>query len=289
MPAKANRKSPQPEPVPPAAEAPAPQQSLGRPSAKDIFAEVATNARRELRRTNLALAISGLGGGAFLGLSALGMAFVEVLLGRSSADHLIAAMFYPVGFIVVIIGRSQLFTENTLYPAALVLAERKHVVNTLRLWTVVLPANLAGALGFAAIAVFTSGIDRRFVDAISQLGTGALNHPFTAIFWSGVIAGWLIALTAWLVSGSHSITGSVMVIWMLTFFIAIGDFAHCVATSCEILVAVLAGHATWGAYGWWLIAAVAGNIVGGVVLVAVLEYGQAIFAEESETEEKKPA
>ena len=210
------------------------------------------------------------------------MAFASVLLGHSNADHLIASMFYPAGFIVVIIGRSQLFTENTLYPAALVLAERKHILNTLRLWTVVLPANLAGALGFAAIAVFTQGIDRSFVNAMSQYGAGALQHPFNVVFWSGVIAGWMIALTAWLVSGSHSITGSVMVIWMLTFFVALGNFAHCIATSCDILVAVLAGHAGWGAYGWWLLAAVAGNIVGGVVLVAVLEYGQAIFAEEPE-------
>lgn len=267
-------------------EAPAPQKSLGRPSAKEIFTEVATNARRELKRTNLALGISGIGGGAFLGLSALGMAFVAVLLGHSTADHLVASMFYPAGFIVVIIGRSQLFTENTLYPAALVLAERKHILHTLRLWTVVLPANLAGALGFAAIAVFTPGIDHSFVAAMAQYGSGALNHPFDVVFWSGVVAGWMIALTAWLVSGSHSMTGSVMVIWMLTFFVALGNFAHCIATSCDILVAVLAGQATWSAYGWWLLAAVAGNTVGGVVLVAVLEYGQAIFAEESEPEEK---
>ncbi|HEX5432084.1 MAG TPA: hypothetical protein VFW83_08970, partial [Bryobacteraceae bacterium] len=67
------------------AEVTAPQKSLGRPSAKEIFAEVATNARRELSRTDLALAISGIGGGAILGLSALGMAFVAVLLGHSNA------------------------------------------------------------------------------------------------------------------------------------------------------------------------------------------------------------
>jgi formate-nitrite transporter family protein len=286
MPQESKIESLEPEQPAPVAEVPAPQKSLGRPSAKEIFTEVATNARRELRRTNLALAISGLGGGAFLGLSALGMAFVAVLLGHSNADHLIASMFYPVGFIVVIVGRSQLFTENTLYPAALVLAERKHILNTLRLWTVVLPANLAGALGFAAIAVFTPGIDRSFVNAMSQYGAGALEHPFSAVFWSGVMAGWMIALTAWLVSGSHSITGSVMVIWMLTFFVALGNFAHCIATSCDILVAVLGGQAAWGAYGRWLLAAVGGNIVGGVVLVAVLEYGQAIFAEESKPEEE---
>ena len=284
MPQESKSECPEPEQAQ-QAEATAPQKSLGRPSAKEIFTEVATNARRELARTNLALGISAIGGGAFLGLSALGMAFVGVLLGHTSADHLIASMFYPAGFIVVIVGRSQLFTENTLYPAALVLAERKHVLNTLRLWTVVLPANLAGALGFAAIAVLTPGIDRSFVNAMSEQGLRALDHPFGAVFWSGVIAGWLIALTAWLVSGSHSITGSVMLIWMLTFFIALGNFAHCIATSCEILVTVLNGQAAWSAYGWWLLAAVLGNVVGGVVLVALLEYGQAIFAEESKPEE----
>ena len=59
-------------------------------------------------------------------------------------------MFYPLGFIVVIIGRSQLFTENTLYPVALVLAEKKEFWNTMRLWAVVLPSNVAGALAFPA-------------------------------------------------------------------------------------------------------------------------------------------
>ncbi|MGH9589017.1 MAG: formate/nitrite transporter family protein, partial [Terracidiphilus sp.] len=120
---------------------------------------------------------------------------------------------------------------------------------------------------------------------MAQYGGQAADHSFGVVFWSGVIAGWLIALTAWLVSGSHSITGSVMLIWMLTFFVALGNFAHCIATSCDILVAVLSGQAAWHAYGWWLLAAVPGNIVGGVVLVAVLEYGQAIFAEESREEE----
>jgi formate-nitrite transporter family protein len=276
---------PEPE-QPKQSEVIAPQKSLGRPSAKEIFTEVATNARRELRRTTLALGISAIGGGAFMGLSALGMAFVAVWLGNSSANHLLASAFYPVGFIVVIIGRSQLFTENTLYPVALVLAERKHLRNTLRLWSVVLPANLAGALGFAAIAVFTPALDPRLVNAMSQYGAGALNHSLATVFWSGIIAGWIIALTAWLVSGSHSITGSVMIIWMLTFFVALGNFAHCIATSCEILVTVFAGHATWTAYGSWLFFAASGNIVGGVVLVTLLEYGQAIFAEDSEAEKE---
>lgn len=283
MPEKANQNCPDPDQAE-SAKSSALQRSLARPSAKEIFTQVAANARQELKRTTVALGISGVGGGAFLGLTALAVAFANVLLGSAGADHLLAAAFYPVGFIVVIVGRSQLFTENTLYPVALVLAERKHLLNTLRLWGVVLPANIAGALAFAAIAAFTPAFSNAVVGAMSQSGIEALGPPPSSIFWSGVIAGWIIALAAWLVSGSHSITGSVMVIWMLMFIVGLGNFAHCIATSCEILVAVLSGHAAWSAYGSWLFFAVCGNIVGGVVLVTVLEYGQAIFAEESEPE-----
>jgi formate/nitrite transporter FocA (FNT family) len=199
---------------------------------------------------------------------------------------MISRMFYPIGFIVVIIGRAQLFTENTLYPVALVLAEKREFWNTLRLWSVVLPANVVGALGFALLASWTTAINPAYVAAMSQLGLSAIDHPASTVFWSGVVGGWIIALTAWLVSGSHSITGSVAVIWMLTYIVGLGDFAHCIATSGEILVAVLTHHAPWMAYPEWLLPAVLGNICGGVGLVTILEYGQVIYGESEDKEDE---
>lgn len=261
---------------PPGAETP-PQKNLARPTAEDIYRQVASNARQELARTNTALAISGFGGGAFMGLSAMGTAIAAMLLGDGPAAHLLTRMFYPLGFIIVIIGRSQLFTENTLYPVALVLQERREFWNTLRLWSIVLPANIAGALSFGMLAAWTPAMNPGIVQALTEHGMAGVAHPASAVFWSGVIGGWIIALAAWLVSGSHSITGSVMVIWMLTYVVGLGGFAHCVASSCEIFVAVLTHHAPWSAYGMWIGPAVAGNICGGVGLVTILEYGQAVY------------
>jgi formate/nitrite transporter FocA (FNT family) len=215
-----------------------------------------------------------------MGLSALGTAIALTLLGQSNAALLVSRMFYPVGFIIVILGRSQLFTENTLYPVALVLAEKREFWNTMRLWSVVLPANMAGAFAFALLASSTSAIDPATVQSLSQLGLKAIAHPATQIFWSGVIGGWIIALAAWLVSGSHSITGSVMVIWILTFIVGLGNFAHCIATSCEVLVTVLLHQASWTSYPNWFFPAVAGNICGGVGLVTILEYGQVMMGRE---------
>lgn len=260
------------------------QKNLSRPSAHEIYRQVQKNAKEELRRSSISLTISGFTGGIFMGLSALGVGIILAKLGSGPGAFVVSRMFYPLGFIVVILGRSQLFTENTLYPVALVLTEPKQIWNTLRLWATVLPSNMLGALTFAALAGLTRSMPADVVQAIAGLGLTAVHQPSSAIFWSGVVGGWLIATAAWLVSGSHSITGSVMIIWALTFVVGLGNFAHCIATSGEILTAVLLHQLPWAAYPQWFGPAVAGNICGGVVMVTLLEYGQAVLSRTSDDE-----
>jgi formate/nitrite transporter FocA (FNT family) len=142
-----------------------------------------------------------------------------------------------------------------------------------------------GAFAFASLVSLTPALNPRVVEALTQLGLEAANHPAATVFWSGVMGGWIIALAAWLVSGSHSITGSVMVIWMLTFLVGLGNFAHCIATSGEVFVAILTHHAPWSAYPHWFFPAVSGNICGGVLLVTILEYGQVIYGEDAKNSE----
>jgi formate/nitrite transporter FocA (FNT family) len=261
------------------------QKDLSRPSAQEIYQQVAKNAKEELKRSTASLAISGLTGGIFMGLSALGVGLALTRMGGSGHAFIISRMFYPLGFIVVILGRSQLFTENTLYPVALVLTEPRQIWNTLRLWATVLPSNMLGALTFASLAGLTHSMPADVVQAIAGLGLAAVHEPTSTIFWSGVVAGWIIATAAWLVSGSHSITGSVMVIWALTFVVGLGNFAHCIATSGEILTAVLTHQLPWAAYPRWFGPAVAGNICGGVVMVTLLEYGQAVLSRNTDEKE----
>ncbi len=258
------------------------QKDLERPSAEEIFFQVAKNARQELKRSSVSLGFSGFAGGIFMGLTALGNAIALAMLGTSTKIQFIAKMFYPLGFIVVILGRAQLFTENTLYPVALVLTEKKHFWATMRLWFTVLPANVLGAFAFAALATLTDAINPRIIEALAQLGVDAIHREPSAIFWSGVMGGWIIATAAWLVSGSHSITGSVMIIWMLTFVVGLGNFAHCIAGSGEVFAAILSHQAPWRSFPAWFFPAVAGNICGGVGMVTLLEYGQVVIGETSE-------
>jgi formate/nitrite transporter FocA (FNT family) len=256
------------------------QTELNRPTADEIYEQVSRNARHELNRAALGLFISGLAGGITMGLTVLSTSIVIAQLGQSSAARFIAALLYPIGFIAVILGRAQLFTENTLYPVALMLAERRHVWRTLRLWAIVLPSNILGAFFFALLAVRTGALRPEFVTAMAHMGVEAAGMTTSHVFWSGVIGGWIIALVAWLVSGSHSITGSVMLISLLTFVVGLGGFAHCIASSGEIFAAILDHQLATSRYFVWLAPATLGNICGGVLLVTLLEYGQVKGGEE---------
>ena len=209
-----------------------------------------------------------------MGLTGIGVASLRAMLGSDPWATLVSYMAYPIGFIAVIIGRSQLFTENTLYPVILVLDERRHVVRTLRLWGVVFAANVLGACLFALLAVKSGALHPHILSALVHLGTEAAEGTASHLFWSGVIGGWLIALVAWTVTASHWTIGQLAIIYLLTFVVGAGRFAHCIASSCEILSAVMGGAVSAGGYFQWLIPATLGNICGGVFIVSLLNYAQ---------------
>jgi formate-nitrite transporter family protein len=144
----------------------------------------------------------------------------------------------------------------------------------LRLWGVVLASNLIGAALFALLAVKSGALRPGVTGQLVQLGTDALKGPAGHIFWSGVIGGWLIALVAWVVTASQWTIGQLAVVWILTFVVGVGKFSHCVVTSSEIISVMITGQVSLGSYLQWLMLATSGNIVGGVVIVSVLNYGQ---------------
>lgn len=243
----------------------------GRLTAGEIYDQVIIGARSELSRATGALAFSGLVSGMFMGLTGLGVAgTLATLPGRG--NEFIAELFYPLGFIAVVIGRAQLFTENTLFPIVLVLQERRHLLTTLRLWTAVFVANVVGALAFAKLT--TVAVDPAVVTELVHLGATAAHHPLMRVFTSAILGGVLIAFMAWMVAGAQYTIGQIAVVWLMTFPVGLLGLAHCIASSGYILTATLAGAVSGGTYAAWLGVATAGNVVGGVLVVSLLNYAQ---------------
>ncbi len=245
-----------------------------RPGAAEIYESVKRDAAEELERGKPAVAFSGLFAGATLGFSGLAASAAAVALGGGHAAELVGAIFYPLGFIAAIIGRAQLFTENTLYPMTLALDERRYLAPMLRLWAIVFAANVLGALLFAVLVVDSSALAHGLVAELVRTGHDRAAGPSSSWFWSGVLAGWLLALVAWLIEASSAVIGQFVLIWGLTFVIGVAGLDHCVSTTAEVLAAVVNGHVGVGHFLAWLSLVTLGNIAGGAVIVALLNYAQ---------------
>jgi formate-nitrite transporter family protein len=245
-----------------------------RASASDIYERVKREAGEELERPVAALAFSGLFAGATVGFGSVASAAAAAILAGHHYARLIGAIFFPIGFIVVIIGRAQLFTENTLYPVTLVLDERRHLLATLRLWVIVLSANVIGVVLFALVVTKTQALAPDIVAKVAEDGHRATLGSWASFFWSAVLGGWAIALVAWVIQSSGVVIGQVALIWTLVFVVGLVGLDHSVSTTFETLCAVFRNEVHFSHALSWFAAVLLGNIAGGVLITAVLNYGQ---------------
>jgi len=177
----------------------------------------------------------------------------------------------------VIIGRQQLFTENTLTAVIPVLARRDlaTLLSMLRLWGVVLLANLVGA----HLAAWTAGNTHIFPpevqQAFVQIGERAADVTPGLAILKGIFAGWLIAMVVWMLASVSS--GQVAIIVILTYFVGLGQFTHVIAGSVEVLYLVLTGARSWSDWAiFYFLPTLLGNILGGVSLVSLLNHAQVV-------------
>ena len=229
---------------------------------------------RELNRPSKALALSGLAAGLSMGFSLVFQDLLHTYLPAAPWRQLIVNLGYCVGFVIVVLGRQQLFTENTL-TAMLPLFTHPDwhtFFKVAKLWVVILVANLVGALLFATIvahtAVFPADIQRSFAE-VSQ---HSLRGGFGLTILRGIFAGWLIALMVWLLPSTEGT--KLHIIILLTYLVALGGFAHIIAGSVDVLYLVNTGALSWGGYLGFMLPTLIGNIIGGVSLVAALNFAQ---------------
>ncbi len=240
-----------------------------------VYEAIRHEAEMELARSNPALFWSGLAAGLSMGFSFLAEALLKSGLPDTSWENLIAKLGYSVGFMIVILGRQQLFTENTLTPV-LQLLHRKTgdvLLNTARLWGVVLLANVLGTLVFALALVATPIVADAQHVALASVAKHALADDFWTTFTRAILAGWLIALMVWLLPVAE--TGRVTVIIIITYLVGIAGLPHIIAGSTEALYALLQGQAGLATVlGTFFLPTLLGNTLGGVALVAAINYAQ---------------
>jgi formate-nitrite transporter family protein len=245
-------------------------------SASEIHDNILAPGEQELRRPTSALLWSAFASGLVIGFSFLTGGWAAELAGPRYG-HAAATAVYPLGFTFVIMARSELFTENTLIPVIPFLngPTRERFMQVLRVWTVLLAGNLVGTVVFALVVAYAPVVEPTLRSPLLELARRATEGSFAHTFLAAIFAGWLIALLAWLLASTHATGAQLALIWITTAPISALGFRHSIAGAVEAFYRAAVGDASWGAMlGDFVAPAVLGNAVGGVVLVALLNYGQ---------------
>ena len=228
---------------------------------------------RELDRSVSALAWSGLAAGLSMGFSFIMMAVMRAALPDAPWRILVSGFGYTTGFLIVVLGRQQLFTESTLTAVLPMLTKPSMAAlrGTLRLWGVVLVANIVGTVLFAGILAVPDLFPREVVEAMSGVATEALHDAFWPMALKAMLAGWLIALMVWLLPSAGQ--SRLLLIVVISYLVAILHASHLVAGSSEAAYLVITGQIGIGDYLWrFFVPTFIGNAVGGVSLVALLNH-----------------
>jgi formate/nitrite transporter FocA (FNT family) len=227
----------------------------------------------ELKRSFSGLAWSGLAAGLSIGFSFVAQAYLYAALPDEKWRPVIASFGYSLGFLIVVLGRQQLFTETTLTAVLPVFVhpDARTIFRTVRLWNVVLAANVAGTWIFAAALAYGHPLPAQAEPALAELAAQSIGHGFGDTLLRAIFAGWLIAIMVWLLPSARD--ARFWVVLFLTWIVSLGHFSHIIAGSTEAAYAVMIGKA--GAYGYvvgFLIPTLIGNTIGGVSLVALLNH-----------------
>ena len=255
-------------------------------SARLIYEVIRRDGEEELARPASSLIWSGLAAGILISLSVLAEAVFRNNLSDRPEAYLIENLGYAFGFMVVIMGRMQLFTENTITTVMPVVARRNWAcfASMLRLWGIVLAANVVGAFCAAAFMAGTDALSPEIRAIITDLSRHATGMGAWESFVRGVPAGILVASIVWMMPSSNG--NGFLIVLAFTWLIAAGDFTHVIAGSVEMAYLIFLGELSGAAALFdFFLPVLAGNVVGGTLIFTMLAYGQ-VKAEVDEAAEE---
>ena len=244
----------------------------------EIMVEQLEGGLKEYRRSNIGLFISSLSAGLEVGFSILAIGIIYTLFKTEVSPgklYLMMALVYPLGYIFVIIGRSELFTEHTVLATIPVLNGKASFKSLITLWVIIYAGNIIGGYLFGAIILqFNAGTHLISLDFFHFVSQKMVAYSSTNIVVSSIIAGWLMGTLSWLLSAAQDTLSRVAMIFFITFIISIAGLHHCIVGSIEIFMAYFANANDVSGFEFLKFQGLStlGNIIGGVVLVALVKY-----------------
>lgn len=241
----------------------------------DILEKAIHEGLEQHSRPDFSLFLSAIAAGMILCFTALAVGVMATIIGpqQEGFGKVILASVYPLGFVLCILSRTQLFTEHTATAVYPVLDGKAAYKSLLRLWAIVVCGNMVGGIISAGMLAAADGVIHA-APGYLLLAEHIMAYPFGLLLLSSILAGWLMALGAWIVLSTHSTLSQILSIYIVTFVIGLGGLHHSIAGSVELFAAYFANDSLQ----FWQLpptigVVLAGNLIGGSVFVAVLNYG----------------
>jgi formate/nitrite transporter FocA (FNT family) len=254
--------------------APAAGKAVGdRFSTDEIFQRVVATADEEVETSSRKLYLSGLAAGFAITLTFFVYATSKAAF--ADASDFLAPLLYPLGFVYIIMGRYQLYTENTLTPVTLVLMRVASVPALFRVWGAVLAGNLSGACVGAFVLAHTGVFSPAAAAAAVDIGVQGVETAWWDLAFKALFAGWLVAGLVWLEHAVRDSISRVVLVYLIIFTIPATGLYHVVVSSADVFYLVFTGNVDLLVGLWeFVVPVLLGNTAGGVVLVTLLNYGQ---------------
>lgn len=250
-------------------------EELSLPRTPVIYEVVRRLGDEEMARPATSLWWSGIAAGLSISFSLLAQAVLLTHLPDAPWRPLVVGIGYCVGFLMVVLGHQQLFTESTITVVLPFLKETswRNFWRLMRLWAIVLAANLTGTLIAALFCTFTPVLKPELLDGMIEVSRHLATMSWTKMLFAGISSGFLIAAMVWMIPAAES--AKFAVIALMTYVIAVGGFTHIVTGSMEAYMLVLAGDwQWWQMIGEFAVPVLIGNMIGGTALFAVISYAQ---------------
>jgi formate-nitrite transporter family protein len=244
-------------------------------NARVIHEVIRRHGDEEMERPAISLIWSGLAGGVAISASVIGQSLLEEMLPKAPWSPLVTSLGYTLGFLIVILGRLQLFTESTLSAVIPVATHPslRNMARLLRFWAIVLGANLVGTLFIAFLNGHEIITSARHHAAMLEVSRHLLDRTWLETLKMGIPAGFLIAAVPWALPSARG--QEFWIVLVFTYFIALGGFAHVVAGSGEAWLLAIDGDISFArALGGIIAPALIGNIIGGTGLFSLLAHAQ---------------
>ena len=253
--------------------------------APEIVDDASRIGAKRLERPLIGDAITAFAGGMSVSFGAIAMIMAAASVGGGidspSTALLVGALVFPVGFIILLVGKTELFTENFLLPVAAVIKGRGNLRQLGSLWAITLSCNLLGSVVFAFLISREQVLAPGPAEEMIALAAHSIEYSLPTAFIKAVFAGWLMTTLTWLLVAAVGFGPRIAMIWAIGTLIVLGQFNHVIISAAEIFIAMFLGADI--TVGDWVtrnfLPALTGNIIGGLVFETLLQYVQSRFHE----------